>query len=176
MIFARSDVRSPGLCAKVKLKISFRRVVYLASKPGIDPRRLAKYTNLSSFFRHSSNVGRLRKKGTSNETNPVVPSAAVCGKSDRWLLNITHRHSIPNEYTSVFLASWALNSPGWCSGALHGLDFGNKTFPDSPMVRVEYPKSATFTVIFLVNRGVLGCSLYAVALPDGVDILTINNE
>ena len=27
-----------------------------------------------------------------------------------------------------------------------------------------------------VNRGVLGCSLYAVVLPDGVDILTINND
>ena len=27
-----------------------------------------------------------------------------------------------------------------------------------------------------VNRGVLGYNLYAVALPDGVDILTINNK
>ena len=35
---------------------------------------------------------------------------------------------------------------------------------------------AVFNLAKPVNRGVLGCSLYAVALPDGVDILTMDGK
>ena len=37
-------------------------------------------------------------------------------------------------------------------------------------------KSQKWTTSVLVNRGVLGYNLYAVALPDGVDILTIDGK
>ena len=46
----------------------------------------------------------------------------------------------------------------------------------SERVEVSSRLRAIIDIMRRVNRGVLGCSLYAVALPDGVDILTINNE
>jgi len=58
------------------------------------------------------------------------------------------RHNRPKEYTLAFLALEMLGFfPYWCSGAFHGVDFGKRIVCISLVVRVEYPKSTSFTVV-----------------------------
>ena len=80
----------------------------------------ASNTNLSSIFRRKRTClippSRYGFAQSASWGNGEIP--------ERYFSNITHRHSIPNEKTSIFRAEAAEYPRWWYSGAAHGCDIG----------------------------------------------------